>query len=187
MTSAEGSLFDAVPQPTNDVLSDDVPAKSGDGSGEGSLSADELQGLTVPLLKGRLKARGLRVGGLKAELVARLLDAPAEPSPAALDADADADADALLGEVDSHVPITLALALAPTLTYHPDPDQVDSHLHASLVVATGVHELEALLPRKILDTALGRGRYKAKADISPSPNPNPNSNPNPNPNSSPRP
>ena len=96
MTSAEGSLFDAVPQPTNDVLSDDVPAKSGDGSGEGSLSADELQGLTVPLLKGRLKARGLRVGGLKAELVARLLDAPAEPSPAALDADANADADAEL-------------------------------------------------------------------------------------------
>ena len=26
MTSAEGSLFDAVPQPINDVLSDDVPA-----------------------------------------------------------------------------------------------------------------------------------------------------------------
>ena len=41
-------------------------------------------------------ARGLRVGGLKAELVARLLDAPAEPSPAALDADANADADAEL-------------------------------------------------------------------------------------------
>ena len=26
MTSAEGSLVDAVPQPTNDVLFDDVPA-----------------------------------------------------------------------------------------------------------------------------------------------------------------
>ena len=38
--------------------------------------------------------------------------------------------------------------------------EVDSHLHGSLVVATPVHELEVFLPRKLLDTALGRGRYK---------------------------
>eukprot|EP00964_Phaeocystis_antarctica_P048949 scaffold28346_cov44-Phaeocystis_antarctica.AAC.1 len=55
----------------------------GSGDGDGALSADALGKLTVPLLKERLKARGLRVGGVKAELVARLLEAPPEASPAA--------------------------------------------------------------------------------------------------------
>ena len=36
----------------------------------------------------------------------------------------------------------------------------ESHLHSQLVVATPVHEMETFLPRKLLDEALGRGRYK---------------------------
>ena len=35
---------------------------------------------------------------------------------------------------------------------------VDSHLHAALIVATPVDEATAFLPRKTLDAALGRGR-----------------------------
>lgn len=37
---------------------------------------------------------------------------------------------------------------------------LSSHLHSSLVVATGVAEAEEFLGRKTLDAALGRGRYK---------------------------
>ncbi len=47
-------------------------------------SRDDLEGLTVPVLKGRLRAQGLKVGGKKAELVERLLEsAPAPAAPAA--------------------------------------------------------------------------------------------------------
>ena len=37
---------------------------------------------------------------------------------------------------------------------------LDSFLHGSLIVATGVSEAADILPRKVLDKALGRGRYK---------------------------
>ena len=47
-------------------------------------SRDDLEGLTVPVLKDRLRAQGLKVGGKKAELVERLLgSAPAPVAPAA--------------------------------------------------------------------------------------------------------
>ena len=47
-------------------------------------SRDDLEGLTVPVLKDRLRAQGLKVGGKKAELVERLLEsAPAPAAPAA--------------------------------------------------------------------------------------------------------
>ena len=49
-------------------------------------SRDDLEGLTVPVLKDRLRAQGLKVGGKKAELVERLLEsapAPAAPAPPA--------------------------------------------------------------------------------------------------------
>ena len=46
-------------------------------------SRDDLEGLTVPVLKDRLRAQGLKVGGKKAELVERLLEsAPAPAAPA---------------------------------------------------------------------------------------------------------
>ena len=41
---------------------------------------EELEGLTVPQLKERLKDAGLTVGGKKAELVERLLDAAPKKS-----------------------------------------------------------------------------------------------------------
>ena len=44
-------------------------------------SRADLEGLTVPVLKDRLRAQGLKVGGKKAELVERLLEIP--PAPAA--------------------------------------------------------------------------------------------------------
>lgn len=37
---------------------------------------------------------------------------------------------------------------------------IDSYLHSALVVATPVSDAADILPRKLLDTALGRGRYK---------------------------
>ena len=47
-------------------------------------SREDLEGLTVPVLKDRLRAQGLKVGGKKAELVERLLEsAPAPAAPAA--------------------------------------------------------------------------------------------------------
>ena len=47
-------------------------------------SRDDLEGLTVPVLKDRLRAQGLKVGGKKAELVERLLEsAPAPAVPVA--------------------------------------------------------------------------------------------------------
>ena len=47
-------------------------------------SRDDLEGLTVPVLKDRLRAQGLKVGGKKAELVERLLEsAPVPAAPAA--------------------------------------------------------------------------------------------------------
>ena len=52
-------------------------------------SRSDLEQLTVPVLKDRLRAQGLKVGGKKAELVERLLGsapapvAPAAPAPAA--------------------------------------------------------------------------------------------------------
>ena len=102
----------------------------GGGSGDGALSADALGKLTVPLLKERLKARGLRVGGVKAELVARLLEGgEGEGGDAGGDAsegeggdtggdedDDEDDADALLGEVDPYLHRTLIPTPTPTLT-----------------------------------------------------------------------
>ena len=49
-------------------------------------SRSDLEQLTVPVLKDRLRAQGLKVGGKKAELVERLLEsapAPAAPAPPA--------------------------------------------------------------------------------------------------------
>jgi len=47
-------------------------------------SRADLEGLTVPVLKDRLRAQGLKVGGKKAELVERLLEsAPVPAAPAA--------------------------------------------------------------------------------------------------------
>ena len=47
-------------------------------------SRSDLEQLTVPVLKDRLRAQGLKVGGKKAELVERLLEsAPAPAAPAA--------------------------------------------------------------------------------------------------------
>jgi hypothetical protein len=47
-------------------------------------SRSELEALTVPVLKDRLRAQGLKVGGKKNELVERLLEsAPAPAAPAA--------------------------------------------------------------------------------------------------------
>ena len=49
-------------------------------------SRADLEGLTVPVLKDRLREQGLKVGGKKAELVERLLEsAPAPVAPAALE------------------------------------------------------------------------------------------------------
>ena len=45
-------------------------------------SRSELEALTVPVLKDRLRAQGLKVGGKKNELVERLLESA--PAPAAL-------------------------------------------------------------------------------------------------------
>ena len=46
-------------------------------------SRSDLEQLTVPVLKDRLRAQGLKVGGKKAELVERLLEsAPLAPAPA---------------------------------------------------------------------------------------------------------
>ena len=46
-------------------------------------SREDLEGLTVPVLKDKLRAQGLKVGGKKAELVERLLEsAPLPPAPA---------------------------------------------------------------------------------------------------------
>ena len=106
----------------------------GGGSGDGALSADALGKLTVPLLKERLKARGLRVGGVKAELVARLVSegqgegdgvgedegeggGEGEGGDTGGDEDDDEDdADALLGEVDPYLHRTLIPTPTPTLT-----------------------------------------------------------------------
>merc|ERR1712196_519350 len=47
-------------------------------------SRSELEALTVPVLKDRLREQGLKVGGKKNELVERLLEsapAPAAPAP----------------------------------------------------------------------------------------------------------
>ena len=42
------------------------------------MNRDALTKLTVPLLKAELKARGLKVGGKKAELIERLLDSASQ-------------------------------------------------------------------------------------------------------------
>jgi hypothetical protein len=47
---------------------------------QGAAVADELQPLTVPALKELCRARGLKVGGNKAELIARLGDSSFEAS-----------------------------------------------------------------------------------------------------------
>ena len=46
-------------------------------------SRSDLEQLTVPVLKDRLRAQGLKVGGKKAELVERLLESAPAPVPAA--------------------------------------------------------------------------------------------------------
>ena len=46
-------------------------------------SRADLEGLTVPVLKDRLRAQGLKVGGKKQELVERLLESAPAPVPAA--------------------------------------------------------------------------------------------------------
>lgn len=54
-----------------------------------ALRALDTKSMTVADLKGALKERGLPVGGLKADLVARLRDAEARPSPVAEGEDAE--------------------------------------------------------------------------------------------------
>ena len=72
-----------------------APASSRGASDVGMPASDELTAdgvakLTVPLLKAALQARGLPTTGLKADLVARLVEALQQATPAA-DAAADAE------------------------------------------------------------------------------------------------
>ena len=72
-----------------------APASSRGPSDVGMPASDELTvdgvaKLTVPLLKAALSARGLPISGLKADLVARLVEALQQAAPAADAADADA-------------------------------------------------------------------------------------------------
>ena len=63
----------------------------------------------------------------------------------------------------NHESSTWVVATSQPLSIEDDLDAEvpqESHLHSSLIVATGVHEATEFLPRKMLDTALGRGRYK---------------------------
>lgn len=56
-----------------------IATEAGTGQGSGSASDstwNELEELTVPLLKERLRERGLKVGGRKSELIERLLAGP---------------------------------------------------------------------------------------------------------------
>ena len=107
-----------------------APASSRGASDVGMPASDELKAdgvakLTVPLLKAALQARGLPITGLKADLVARLVEVLQQATPAAgAAADAEPVAEAPGAEAEPAAPAAPASPAKPSVQPVAAPEPV---------------------------------------------------------------